>query len=250
MTLLKPAAQKDMDRSIRGDSICRVQHVIPTGVLFAATLERLNRKSAMVLFQELAQELDAHGRRLDEGGGARRDAGPLRTELAALLALLREKTEQHRDEAVYLEQQLGGLHEQTTRAQAEFEKQLAALVRAQVEQQLARAFAEASARQEQSLSAAIERDLKPVSTQLTEALASQAQRVRRPGLLYLILALLLASGGFMLGWLTARRTAPATQVPAATSAARLADSNRPTPAVALSLQLESTQAAMASAQTA
>lgn len=249
MTLLKPAAQKDLDRSIRGDSTCRVQHVIPTGVIFAATLERLNRKSAMVLFQELAQELDSHGRRLDEGGSAGRDAGPLRTELAALLALLREKTEQHRDEAVYLEQQLSGLREQTARAQAEFEKQLAALVSAQVEQQLARAFAEASTRQEQSLSAAIERDLKPVSTQLTQALASHAQRARGPGLLYLLLALLLASGCFMLGWLTARRPAPATQVPAATSAARIADSNRSTAAVALSPKLESPRGATASAQT-
>lgn len=56
---------RDRARATLDDATCRVQQVIPTATIFAAALERLNRKSSMALFQELAQKLDDHDRRLD-----------------------------------------------------------------------------------------------------------------------------------------------------------------------------------------
>ena len=148
MPLPKPAVRHAVDPLLTDDSVCRVKQVVPTATVFAAALERMNRRSALTLFQELAQELEEHARTLADTRCSASDVSPLRVELTSLLAWLRQITEQHQAEAARVTQQLADLQEQGTQAQADFEQHLGALIGAQIEQHLARAITDAGARHE------------------------------------------------------------------------------------------------------
>lgn len=245
MSLSKAAASQAVSSSPLDDAACRIKHVVPTGAVFAAALDRLNRKSAMALFQELARELDEHGRRLADASKNPKDVSLLRAELLALLSLLRQTTEQHHGEVALIKQQLDELSAQSAATQAALESQLSALVSAQLDRHFLRAFTEASARQERSVSSIIERDLKSISLRLTDALAPQ--RRWRACVLLLLLGILLGAALFSIGMYTARRLAPPPCAPALTTAATVPASSAALAAAPLapSAKLEAAPATMA-----
>lgn len=210
MPLPKPAVRQTVEPLLVDDSVCRVKQVVPTATVFAAALERMNRRSALTLFQELAQELEEHARTLADTRGSASDVSPLRVELTSLLAWLRQMTEQHQAEAARVKQQLVDLQERGTQAQADFEKHLGALIGAQIEQHLARAITDAGARHEKILGDALERSLQSFCGRATLRERSGWRR----GLLLGVLALLLIGGFFALGAYVACRASSATCAPA------------------------------------
>lgn len=247
MSPLPIGASQPSDSASAQDASCRVKYVVPTGAVFAAALDRLNRKSTVALFQALAHEIDEQSRKLTHVGSSSADVGQLRAELVGLLALLRQTTEQHNAEVALIKQQLVDLQEVTAKHQAEFEDHLAALISLQIEQHMASTVNTASGRLEQNFNALIERDLKPLSTRLSAELEARQQPSRRSGILLVIIALLLAGGFFMVGLLSGRRVAPVT-CPANMSPASCAgtESGR-APAAAAIMPLQKTESAQAAA---
>lgn len=225
MTPLHPPASQPSDHQSEArtaDPACRVSNVVPTGAVFAAALERLNRTSTISLFQTLTQEIDDHcralGQRPGEGGGAQQ------AELLALLALLRQTTEQHRNEITLVERRLTELQALSAQSQAGFEQQVTEQVTRQVteqvgrhiEQGLAPGLAAASAALEQKVAAVIERDLGQLGARLTKEMeARERARGRWCCIGLVLLALLLAGACFLVGLLQGRRSASLVCPPAA-----------------------------------
>src|SRR5262249_17116536 len=59
-TVHGPDKEKDVPGSSAEDPSCRVQNVIPTGAVFSAALERLNRTSMIHVLQQIVHEVDVH----------------------------------------------------------------------------------------------------------------------------------------------------------------------------------------------
>lgn len=64
MSTLLPDASPAADGATTSDSTCRVKHVVSTGAVFAAALDRLNRASTLSLIQALASEVEEHRQKL------------------------------------------------------------------------------------------------------------------------------------------------------------------------------------------
>jgi outer membrane protein OmpA-like peptidoglycan-associated protein len=212
MSLLPPAKSAPSDSISGADPACRVNNVVPTSAVFAAALERLNRSSTISLFQRLTQEIDEHCRTLGgaavgvgiPAGGRPGEDGGARTELLALLALLRETTEQHRSEIALIQKQLSDVQALSTRSQEEFEAQVRALFNRHIEQSLSPALTTASARIEQNVSTVFERDLKQIESRLAKEIAAHPKR--RGWLVPTLLALLLGALCLLIGLLLGRRS--------------------------------------------
>jgi len=208
MPLPMPSASQAVAPLLADDSLCRVKHVVPTGAVFAAAIERLNRRSAMALFQELAQELDAHARRLADASCGPRDVSQLRIELNSFLVLLRQTAEQHQAEVALVRQRLAEMQEQGAQAQADFERHLSVLIGTQLDQHLARAIAAARTEYEKCAADVPERGLKPIAARFTVKLGER--RGNAACLIVCLLMLLLLGGLFALGaYVACRASLPA-----------------------------------------
>lgn len=199
MSTPKPDSSQASDGPSAADASCRVKHVISTGAVFAATLDRLNRNSTLALVQALATEVEEHGKKLSSASSSNEEVQKLRGELLAFLGLLHKAMEQHQSEAALVKQQLIELQETSTQTQSEFESHLQSLIIRQIQQQL---------------SSSVERDLKPLSVRLEQALSERKRTGWLPLLLLLLLLLLLGGGGFAIGLLTGRKSAPVVCPPA------------------------------------
>lgn len=218
MSPLPPVVRPPGDSLSGADPACRVNNVVPTSAIFAAALERLNRSSTISLFQKLTQEIDAHCRTLGGvavgvgvgagmGAGAGRPAeeGAARAELVALLALLRETTEQHRSEIALMQKQLSDLQALSANSQGAFEAQVGALFNRHIEQSLTPALTAASSRIEQNVATVFDRDLKQIETRLAKEVASRERPARRGWLLTALLILLIGGLCVLIGLLLGRR---------------------------------------------
>lgn len=188
---------------------CRVSNVIPTSTIFAAALERLNRNATIELLQKLMQEVDAHCRALTSSQAAA-TSGAQQSELLALVALLRQTTEQHRSEVTAVQTLLAELHALSLKTHADLESRLSSLVNHHVEQSLAPALATASAKFELSAATVLDRELKQFGEKLMQDLKAREHSWRRYScIVILVLVLVALGGGFAIGLLTGRRPAAA-----------------------------------------
>lgn len=218
MTPLPPVVRPPGDSLSGSDPACRVNNVVPTSAIFAAALERLNRTSTITLFQKLTQEIDEHCRTLGgavagvgvgigmgAGPGRPSQEGAARAELVALIALLRETTEQHRSEIALIQKQLSELQGLSAKSQGAFEAQVSALFNRHIEQSLTPALTAASSRIEQNVATVFDRDLKQIETRLAKEVAVRERPARRGWLLTALLVLLIGGLCVLIGLLLGRR---------------------------------------------
>lgn len=215
MSPLAPLADRPLEPPGSAPPAGRINHVIPTGALFAAALERLNRNSTVALLQQLTQEVDAHCRALGNAHPAGAPDGQLPGELPGLLFLLRQRVEQHHSELALVQGRLHELQAQCLQLECALEEKVSALCSRQLDQRLTPVLA-ALAQLEQSAAARAERELAQLGTRLTAELRARERAWRRRScLLFLLLGLLAVAGAFALGRSSVRPSVPGTSQGAA-----------------------------------
>jgi hypothetical protein len=162
-----------------------VQNVIPTGTVFAAALEHLNRSSTVVLLQEVIAELDKHS--AQQLGKSATDAGQLRAELLACLGLLRQTVEIHQDEVARINAQLQALQGQNSRDLGVRERDAEALFRRLLESHLLSITTLVGAQVEERITAVLESRFSQLGTPQPADGAVVRRRRRRRGPLTLVL---------------------------------------------------------------